>query len=369
MNRPKFSWNGYFSGTSVTTTLGPGQYTSRKSYSSGNIYVLNCLFNSFTSESDGGALYCNSLTCLLVESSSFFSCKTSSDEGGAIFTSNIGGQCVLHKVCGSDCYSTYTGGNSFYQFSYTRSNNVVTGKNYVNYSSISRCVNERSNSHYILCLNYGKICCPSVNLSMNKCQYHSGIYCYPFSDSSSVTCSLSCSTFVDNNPFGYICIYFSTSGAKYEMKSCNVLRNTQGSSSNGIIHIYGITMIEDSCILDNTATNIFWAYSSYPITLSNCTVDKTTRIGTLYIQNTVTKSFILGLNHLSTKNCHSEYDSAGTLTAIPQVSQKTNKLFYYTCNCQNRISDLFSYNFLFMIMFIHSNPFRNFKYDFYCFYK
>jgi hypothetical protein len=357
MNRKKFAWNDYFSGTSVTTTLGPGQYNSQKSYSSGNIYVLNCLFNSFTSGSDGGALYCNSLTCLLVESSSFFSCKTSSDDGGAIYASNSGGQCVLHKVCGNDCYSTYTGGSSYYQFSYTRSNNVVTGKNYVNYSSISRCVNERSNTHYILCLNYGKICCPSVNLSMNKCQCYSGIYCHTFVDSNSVTSSLSYSTFADNNPFGYCCIYFNTGGAKYEMKSCNILRNIQGSSSNGLIHTYGITTIEDSCILENTATNIFWAYSSYAITLSNCTVDKTSRTGTLYIQNIVTKSFILGLNHMSTQNCHSEYDSAGYLTAIPYVSQKTKKLFYYTHNCHDRISELFSNNFLFIVMFIHSNPF------------
>jgi predicted nucleic acid binding AN1-type Zn finger protein len=105
-------------------------------------------------------------------------------------------------------------------------------------------------------------------------------------------------------------------------KSCNILRNTQVSSSEGTIKSDGNLMIEDSCILGNTATNIFYAYSSYIITLSlsNCTVDKTSNNGYLTTQNTVTKSFILGLNNMSTQNCHSEYDSAGDLTAVPYIT-------------------------------------------------
>jgi hypothetical protein len=359
MNHKKFAWNDYFSGTSVTTTLGPGQYNSQKSYSSGNIYVLNCLFNSFTSGSSGGALYCSSsVVYLLVESSSFFSCKTSRGDGGAIYFYNTNnGQCVLYGVCGNDCCSTYTSDYPHGQFAYIFASDGASYKNYINYSSIAHCVTTYSYSRCTVFIGYGKIYFPSVNESMNKCQLFSGVYCRPFVDSSSVTCSITYSTFVDNNDLGFNCIYFDRANVNREFKCCNILRNTQSSSSEGLIQVYGNLMIEDSSILENTATNIFYAYSSYAITLSNCTVDRTTSTGSLIIQNTVTKSFILGLNHLSTRNCHSEYDSAGYLTAAPQLSQKTKKLFCYTNNqCHNRIGDFFSFNCLFIVTFIHPNP-------------
>ena len=86
-------------------------------------------------------------------------------------------------------------------------------------------------------------------------------------------------------------------------------------------------------------------------------------------QNTVTKSFIHGLNHISTQNCHAQYDSAGTLTAIPYVSHTTKKVIYYTFNhCQARISDFFSLNWVFMVTFIYKNPSGDYWYshNFFC---
>jgi hypothetical protein len=343
MTKSKFSWNEYFSG-SPTTTLNSTEYNSQRSYSSGNIYVLNCLFNRFTSGSNGGALCCTSVTYLLVESSSFFSCKTSSYYGGAIYFENTNnGQCVLYGVCGNDCCSTYTGSSSPHgQFVFTKVNDDASSKNYVNYSSITRCIAVNPHTYCTVYLCYGKIYCPSVNSSMNKCHYFSGIWYYSFSDSNSVICSYTYSTFADNNALTYICVSLRREGAKHEMKCCNILRNIQVSSSYGIIYGPGNWKIEDSCILENTATYIFYVISS-TLTLSNCTVDKTTNNGYLTIQNTVTKSFILGLNHMSTQNCNSEYDSAGTLTAAPYVSHSTKILFCYTCKINKaRISDLVS---------------------------
>jgi hypothetical protein len=360
MHLHKFSWNEYFSGTAATTLS--GKYSSRQNPTVSSVHVLNCLFDSFTSGSTGGALYCTSATSFLVEFSSFFSCKTSSSQGGAIYFENSGAQSVLYGVCGYDCCSTYTSGSSNYQFAYISVNDGISNKNNFNYSSISRCVNVNSNSYFTLRLFNGKICCPSVNLSMSKCQYYSGITFNPFKDSSSFTSSLLYSTFADNNAFGHICIFFDRTGSKYEMKYCNIIRNTQGSSTNGIIHVWGDSMITDSCILENIATNIFWAYSSYTITLSNCTVDKIANNGYLSTQNTVTKSFILGLNHMSTGDCFAEYDSVGYLTAIPYVSSSTKKDSCYCCTnkinyYQARISDFFSLNWVFMFTFIHPNPF------------
>jgi hypothetical protein len=354
---PKFVWNEYFT-VSPTTAHVYSEYSSQLSYSSGSVYVLNCLFSGITSGSHGGALSCtSSVTYLLIESSSFFTCRTSAQIGGAIYFENTNsGESVLREVCGYNCYTTYTN-LPHDQFACICIKNIASSKNYFNYSSISRCVNERSDSRHTMRFYNGKICCPSVNLSMNKCQYYSGIFCSPFKDSSSVTCSVSYSSFTDNSAPGYICLCFTNSGSKYEMKSCNVLRNTEGSGSEGIIRAYGNLNIEDSCILENTATYIFYQSSSYTITLSNCTVDKTTKNGYLTIKNTVTKSFILGLNHISTRNCFAEYDSAGTLTAVPFISQTTKKIFYYTYNpCQGRNNYLFSLHWVFLFTFIHPNP-------------
>jgi predicted outer membrane repeat protein len=332
------AWNDYFTATNPTN-YNSQTYSSRQTLSDTSVYVSNCLFRSCTSSNNGGAICCASVTYLLVESSSFFSCTTSNTHGGAIFFQNSGsGQCVLHGVCGYDCYSTNTSSNAWYQFAYISVNNAESSKNYVNYSSIVRCVNERSDSRYILGLNNGKICCPSVNISMNKCQRCSGITCWPFQDSNSVTCSLTYSAFTDNIANEFSCIWLNREVAEYEIKSCNILRNSQVSSTYGIIYTNGNLKIEDSCILENTATVIFYQNQSfYTITLSNCTVDKTSSYGNIITQNTVTKSFILTLNHMSTLNCHSGYDFVGTPSKNREYSCTCGKFFY-----QPRLIDTFS---------------------------
>jgi hypothetical protein len=344
----KTTWNIYFDGT----------VSSRQTPSGANVYVSDCVFSSITSSGHGGALSCTSASYFLIESSSFFTCKTSVDYGGAIYFDNSGsGQSVLHKVCCYDCCSTYTS-TSYGQFVFISVNNAVSSKNYVNYSSISRCVNEKSSSRDTLYLCYGKIYCPSVNSSMNKCQWFSGICPHPFTDSNSFTCSLSYSTFADNIANGYSCILLWMAGSRQEIKSCNILRNTQSSlDSYGTILTYGYLTIEDSCILENKANRIFHQRGSYTITLSNCTVDSTSNNGYLTIKNTVTKSFIFALNHISTRNCHSKYDSVGYLTPnlqSPSSSKKqrlyyTSKIFFHQC----QLSDFFSLTSVFIFNFIH----------------
>ena len=151
------AWSDYFPGTNPTATLSSQEYTTTKTISGTYVYISNCLFSKCSSSSYGGALSCTSATYFLAESSSFFSCKTSAKYGGAIFSSNSNsGQCVLHKVCGNDCYSTSTS-SSYGQFARMHLSNVAESKNCVNYSSIVRCVIGNSNSNYNLYLYYGKI--------------------------------------------------------------------------------------------------------------------------------------------------------------------------------------------------------------------
>jgi hypothetical protein len=349
----KTAWNDYFPETTASTTLNSQEYTSRPTPSGSNVYILNCLFRSFTSTSSGGALYCTS-TYLLVESTSFFSCKISSGNGGAIyFTNTNSGQCVLHEVCGYDCCTT----NSNYGLFFCNFiKNDISSKNYINYSSISRCVNE--NAWHLLYLNNGKIFCPSFNMSINKCQSHFVLY-YPLKNTNSVTCSFSYSSFANNIASHYNCLILWTSGAEYEIKNCNILRNTQGTlNTYGTIATSGNLKIMDSCILENVADYVFYQQSSsYRITLSNCTVDKTTNNGYLITQNTVTKSFILALNHMSTQNCHSGYDVAGTLIPIVQTPSSSKKQKNY-CTCQNiflliRNEDIVSLISIIIFNFIH----------------
>jgi hypothetical protein len=234
-------------------------------------------------------------------------------------------------------------------------NNGVSSKNYVNYSSISRCIN--TNRWHTMYLHSGKICFTSVNSSINK-YYGRSIFCYPFCDLNSVTCSLSYSSFADNIAAYYNCIFLYRSGAKYEIKSCNILRNVQGDlNSEGTIYTEGYLTIYDSCILENRANRNFQqGSSSYTITLTNCTVDSTSNNGYLTTKNTVTKSFILALNYMSNLICHAEYDSAGTLTPIIQHQSSKNHKYYFTyvnCFSQYHPRIFFSLLGVFIFNFIH----------------
>jgi hypothetical protein len=349
--RSRTAWGDYFPSTS-TTFLNSKTYTSRQTPSNTGVYISNCLFTSIMSSDNGGALYCSSVTYFLVESTSFFSCKINGYSGGAIYFSNSNSQSVLHSVCGYDCSS------GSQPFAYIQVNNAASSKNYANYSSI---VNTNTDSSYLFTLNNGKICCPSINISLNKIRHVAGITCGPFNDPYSFTCSLTYSSFVDNNARNDVLFWLRTD-AKYEIKSCNILRNKQGELSwRGTLVILGNLMIKNSCILENNAIYIFY-YGT--ITLSNCTIDKATGSGgSLTITNTIIKSFILGLNHMSTRNCHSEYDSAGTLTPDILPPAPTKQIHLCTCGIsfyQIQLSYLVSLIFVFSLIFIYidgsSNP-------------
>jgi hypothetical protein len=348
------SWDDYYSVGSYPISK---TYTSRQTFSGTYVYISNCLFRSIVSSSNGGALHCTSLTYLLIELTSFFSCKTSTNCGGAIYFYNTNnGQCVLHEVCGNDCYTTYTSGSNS-QFCRIEVSTSVSSKNYVNYSSIVRCANEISNTWQMMCQINGKQCYPSVNISMNKCFGRAGIHFQPSSDSTSVTCLMTHSSLADNNSTGYNCVSLWIEAAKYEFNSCNIIRNTQVYlNSEGTIYTYGNLKIENSCILENKATYIFYAVSPCTVTLSNCTVDNTAKTGNFVLQNTITKSFILALDHMSTRDCHSGYDAVGTLTPIVQHTSSKNQI--YLCTCRNffnqpLLSDIVSLLNILIFNFIH----------------
>jgi hypothetical protein len=341
---PMTLWRDYFTGNPTTTR---NRYNGPKlTLSDASAYISNSLFDKCTSNDSGGALYCKLVPQLLIESTSFFSCKTSHMYGGAIyFTSLYDCECVLNKVCANNCCSSKNS-HSYGQFAKIEIKGNISCKNYVVYSSIVRCINANESSYYPMRLDRGIISFPKVNISMNKNERCSGVYCCPSSDSSSITCSFSYSTFIDNNATSNTCISIP-GGANFEIKFCNIIRNTQIRSYEGTISISGDLMIKDSCILENKADKIFSIGSGdYTITLSRCTIDSTINDRRVVINNTVTKSFVLALDHISTRNCHAQYDSTKKPTPTTQPPFSSKKRMYY-CTCGgffylSRLRDFFS---------------------------
>jgi hypothetical protein len=125
-------------------------------------------------------------------------------------------------------------------------------------------------------------------------------------------------------------------------------------------------MIMDSCILENKATYIFYQSSSYTFTLSKCTVDTTSNNGYLTAQNTVTKSFILALYHMSTQNCYAEFNYKGMQIVLiqpsfPSMEEKhcyTWKKFFH----QPRLRDVISLTSILVFNFIYPYTFGDILY-------
>ena len=79
------AWSDYY--TESLTTFQSNEYGALQTPSGTNGHLLNYVFRSITSTSNGGGLSCISVTYLLIESTSFFSCKTSGQRSGAIYFS------------------------------------------------------------------------------------------------------------------------------------------------------------------------------------------------------------------------------------------------------------------------------------------
>jgi hypothetical protein len=329
----------YGSGLSPTSYTAPEYTDKRVDTSATNAYVHDCVFRSCTGSSNGGAICCGSgVRRLLVEQSSFISCKTSGSYGGAIYFSNTGnGECVLSRICGFNCYSTNTGA-SWGQFAYLNPYNNYNYKNHVNDSTITRSSNQNLDVRYTLDLRNGNILCPSVNLSHSVCVYVPALYCDPSSD----TCCISYSSIVNNTASNYMCIYLYDTASSHCIDTCNIINNKQTSSSIGIIYAVANLLIKDSCILGNYIENtVFYeGSSSCKITISNCTFDNNKSYGSVIFTKMIENAFINALSHIATQSCDSYFDSYGTLSVKPNVLSRGSRCLF-SCNCN------FNYYFIF----------------------
>ena len=141
-----YAWTDFYDGT-VSPNCEKTEIKFRVELSSSNAYICDCLFTNITSTSSGGAFYSISTTKLLIETTTFASCKTSAQNGGAVYFVNTNyGQSAINRVCAFDCCSTYSSGSSNGQFLYVSVKDALEYKNSVNYSSVGNCVNLNSDS-------------------------------------------------------------------------------------------------------------------------------------------------------------------------------------------------------------------------------
>jgi hypothetical protein len=307
---------------------------------------------------------------LLVEQTSFISCKTTSSYGGGIyFYSTTNGECILSKICGFDCSSKYSSGGEG-QFTYIYTRNSPTFKNHLNDSSITHSLNGYTGTLSAIFLWYGNILCPSVNSTNNVCYYYTALRTVPTPGTgspTSETCCISYSSIVNNTASGHICIMIDRTSTSQRIDTCNIINNKQSTSSFAIIYSNGNLLIKDSCIIGNDENNKIFYVSSCRITLSNCTIDDGVFTngrysGDVTVIKTITKPFINALSHISTYHCDSYYDSYGTLTGKPNVPSKTSRCFM-SCDSKYQTNDLLSYmKFMFLLTFLPSDLLNDFSF-------
>jgi hypothetical protein len=326
--------------------------TQRLAPSMENVYVFDCFFYSCLNPSGGGAVYCSSSVYrLLIEDSSFISCKTSSAVGGAIyFCSTANGECALSRICGFDCSSTNTGtGWTYGQFARVETKTDVKAKIHINDSSIAHTSKDSSSSEMVLNLFYGNILIPSSNLTNNECLYIPVLYCSPVTSSEVETFCMSYSSIVNNTANGRngcLSIYQAISSQRID--TCNIIDNKQTSTSGGTIDISGNMLIRDSCILgNNKGYKVFYqATSSCKITISNCTIDDdiftaSRYYGSVTVNKNIERAFINALSHIATRICDSYFDSYGTLT-MKQSTPTRKPRYLISCNYNRPMNDLIS---------------------------
>jgi hypothetical protein len=346
------------------TGLNPTNYTrieyggTRLTPSANNVYVYDCFFHDFSYSSNGGALSCsNSVYKLLIEQSSFFSCKTSGGHGGGVYFDCSGNyESVISKICGFGCSCSGCGTCAF-----IRLYNSANYKNHVNDSSLTQSLKNGKSPYDSIYLCSDNMLIPSGNFTNNECSSSPAFCCDSTRSSTSETCIISYCSIVNNTANGgNMCVRLYNTGSTHRIDTCNIINNKQTSTSYGTIYASANILIKDSCILGNNDGNtVFYVgYSSCKITVSNCTVDNNryTGAGSVIFTKSAQCSFIHALSHIVTRSCDSNFDSYGTLTAKPNIPSRSSR-FLISCNYKRTMIDgLMIIQLLFLLAMLPSDP-------------
>ena len=330
-----FSWSNYYENIDdIHETIKNIEFSSESESlnpNKGNSYVYNCYFYEMHSQTNGGAIvFSLKGKNILIEKCTFY--NSSANNQGAICIT--GGISILAFLCSSHCFSDENDGFGSINTDDTRTINSIFD------SSISHC---EAINDYILAHQYGYISVRSVNLSHNKANERSALYCGPNlinqetkHGSNIIYCSFSNNTAETQNCV-LVSNHYGTSDITHEIKNCNIIEN----NSTKTILCKGNTDIILSCILNNSSPCFYTDSPDSFITLYFCCVDnmKETGEGSLTSSGSIT-TFILGLTFISTDSCYSSFD--------PIQTKHHNRLSYYLISLHGS---------LFFISFILSRPF------------
>ena len=290
------SWNDFYSSPSSPSSLfEKSRYESTKNASSGSQYVYLCFFIDCSAEKGGGILVTYD-TNLLVEETSFNSCKATSGNGGGLFFEATGNS-ILYKVCSYQCEAASHGLFCYMKLPDSLSYNNTIKDSSASYSNCPSC-------YRTLYPYYGKIHVSSLNSSKNVALYFSGILVYSASSSSFSDCLISYSCFSDNEAKNDACVFYTRTG-KGEMRYCNVIRNQQvKKSSRGIVATNVPLNIYDSYIVENDADRSIYSNGS-TVNVYNTTFDKSKGSGVI-VQSTPSSSVLNYLRFIKTAECDAE---------------------------------------------------------------
>ena len=252
-------------------SLEPGStLNSTFSSSNSNIYVFDCFFTSITNQ----AIYLSSKGKVLIELSSFNNC-TSSQHGGSICRK--GGQCVIHKCCSIQCYTTGDAtSNGYGQFLFT---DLTSGsKNNILDCSVSLSYNpetELSGLNAPLCLQQGNVLIKIANISYNKCQNNAASVLIP-----TITTGISNSSFLNivGNQATFSICYYGNNAKMHSLLYSNIIENNCSSQDEGMLFARNPLDVKHCYLVNNHAPIWFEAYSNDyyngKITITNCTINE-----------------------------------------------------------------------------------------------
>ena len=261
---------------------------------SGNTYIYNCYFYKLTAENGGAIHYSVKGSYFLFEKGTINNCTATENTAG-IRVSN--GDCVIAYVCGQhDCAGNYDGFCSICDDTNRNINSIF-------YSSISSC---EAKTQYTLVLDYGPLNIKTLNLSQNKANYYSILYCVPnkaYHETGLVTDVSFCS--FSNNTGQQYSIYFSYHGSnnKHQMKNCNLIGNV----GTNTLYLIGETNIYLSSFVSN-GDPYFLTNANSTIILSMCYTDKSDIGSATRNSEQSVDQFILSLPFHQTMACLNHFN-------------------------------------------------------------
>ena len=285
-----------------------------------NAWISNCYFLNMSSPSNGAAIHDESTNNLLIEECTFDRCKISGqNRGGAIYVHSS--NCVLHKVCGVSCESSYIS-----SFSYIGQESSKQTNNTVYDSSVAYC---NAVSYYAMYHSFGYIDIKSVNLSHNKAKSsYPALYSQPSStNGGKYGTSISYSSF-SNNSAQNRCIYFgykSSSANQYEINYSNIIRNP---TKNTIYAASGALEMRECTILENTSPAFDGSITLIKCTVSEGQIEDDSDVNI----NETTNSFIYGLTFISTADCVNIFDTFEGVSLTGIIEDDKSKCHtWYLC--------------------------------------